>query len=127
MARTAAQRFDVICPEFKDHADKAAYLEMADELTSAASSCGWNDAKRTQAVALRAAHMMTLSLSPERAGGTGGQITQKREGQLSLSFGGNSSTRRAGDLDQTSYGIQLQALISGSFLLIGTTGDYDDC
>lgn len=127
MALTAVQRFDVICPEFRDHADKSAYLEMAEEMTSPASTCGWNDAKRTQAVALRAAHMMTLSLSPERAGGTGGQITQKREGQLSLSFGGNSSAQRAADLDQTSYGMQLQSLISGSFLFVGTTGGCDGC
>ena len=128
MALTASQRFDIICPEFKDHADKSAYLEMAAEMTSAASACGWNDAKRTQAVALRAAHLMTLNLSPERAGGSGGPITQKREGELSLSFGWSSSASRSiGDLEQTSYGLQLQALISGSFLFIGTTGGCDGC
>lgn len=125
MALTATQRFDVICPEFKTHVDKAAYLEMSEELTSAASTSGWDATRRAQAVALRAAHMMTLNLSPERVGGAGGPITQKREGELSLSFGsGNSSSSAGGDdLGQTSYGKQLRALIAGSFVLIDSLGD----
>ncbi len=122
MALTAEQRFDVLCPEYKTHADKQVYLEMAEERTAPASACGWNEVKRAQAVALRAAHMMTLSLDPTRSGGAGGPVTQKREGDLSLSFGSSSSSNRAqDDLEQTSFGLQLKALVKASFSLIGVT------
>lgn len=127
MALTAEQRFDALVPAFAAHPSKAVYLEMAEERTAPVSACGWNEAKRAQAVALRAAHTMTLALDPLRAGGSGGQIQQKREGDLSISFGGGSSSSRPlEDLEQTSFGIQLKSLVSSSFLLFGTTAE-DDC
>lgn len=126
MALTATQRFDAICPEFKGSASKAAFLEMSEEMTAPVSATGWDEGKRASAVALRAAHMITLSLSAERAGGAGGQVTQKREGDLAVSFGGSSSRNTAiSDLDQTAFGIQLQALVRGSFMLLDTTGGDD--
>lgn len=125
MALTAEQRLDALLPGYASEPSKAVYLEMAEERTAAVSVEGWNEAKRSQAVALRAAHMMTLALEPVRAGGAGGPVTQKREGDLSVSFGGSSSASRSfDDLEQTSFGLQLKGLIRGTFSLIGTTAPY---
>lgn len=127
MALTAEQRFDALVPIYASNPAKAVFLEMAEERTAPVSSCGWNEAKRNQAVALRAAHSMTLALDPLRAGGSGGQVTQKREGDLSISYGSASAdSDTSGDLGQTAFGIQLNALIKGSFMFFATTGE-DDC
>ena len=128
MALTAEQRFDVLCPDYKAHPDKLVYLEMADERTSTVRASGWSEGKRAQAVALRAAHMMTLALDPMRAGGSAGPITGKSEGKLSVQFGTSVASQQKGmdDLDQTSFGLQLRGLIRGTFLFLDTTEPWSD-
>jgi hypothetical protein len=64
-------------------------------------------AKYNNAVALLAAHILSMS-SGARSGGVGGAITSKKEGDLSINFGSNPAfTSR---LDSTSYGQDLEQL-----------------
>ena len=126
MALTAAQRLDLIAPQFAGHASQASYLAMAAELVAPASSCGWTADRRNQAVALQAAHLMTLAYDPSYAGGaSGGAVTSKREGDLSLSYGSVQSASDDADLSQTTYGRQLLELVRRSFVFIGVTGGSD--
>jgi hypothetical protein len=61
-------------------------------------------AARPQAVALLAAHMLTLG---NRSGGSAGAVTSESVGPLSISYGASGAE---GDLGQTSYGVQLLEL-----------------
>jgi hypothetical protein len=71
---------------------------------------------------------MTLALDPLRAGGVGGPISSKREGDLQVAFGGGSSATRAlDDLEQTAFGIQLRSLIRGTFSLLSITEPHTEC
>lgn len=126
MSLTAAQRLSLLAPQFASHAEKDSFLAMADELVAPASSCGLSADRREQAVALQAAHLMTLSYDPSYAGGaTGGAVTSKREGDLSLSYGSAQSASDDSDLSQTTYGRQLLELTRRSFVFIGVSGG--DC
>jgi hypothetical protein len=64
-------------------------------------------AKYNNAVALLAAHILSMN-SGIRSGGTGGAISTKKEGDLSISFGSNAAFDSR--LDSTSYGQQLEQL-----------------
>lgn len=127
MALTASQRLDVLAPQFAGHSAKDSFLAMADELVAPASSCGLPSERRSQAVALQAAHLMTLAYDPSYAGGaSGGAVTSKREGDLSLSYGSAAGAAADdADLSQTTYGRQLLELVRRSFTFIGVTGGDD--
>jgi hypothetical protein len=124
MALTTDQIFDAIAPQLATNPAKAVYLELAEERT-AQSLFG---AKRTHAIALRAAHMMTLYISQSgiRGMGEAGPITSKSEGSLSVAFGSVSagSNDDAG-LSQTSYGVELLSLIKASSPFISCTSCID--
>ena len=123
MALSAAQRLVLVAPQFAGNVNIPLYIELAEELTAPASACGMSEVRRTQAIALRAAHMMTLALDPSYAGGaTGGAVSSKREGDLSLSYGTSSAADKDADLSQTVYGRQLMELAASTFLLVGVTG-----
>lgn len=115
MALTPSQYLDLVAPEFSSNANKSTYLEMAQGRTS---SCFYGS-NYSQAVALMAAHMMALALS-RPAGGDAGQVTSKREGDLSISFGAVSGV--SADLAQTKYGVQLAGLRRASGPALGVTG-----
>lgn len=112
MSLTAEQIFDAIAPSYASNASKAVYLEMSEDRTSA---CAFGS-NRPQAVALRAAHMITLDLGGDQSG-SGGQITGKKEGNLSLTFAGPSASQSDDDLSMTKYGKQLKGLIKGNITL----------
>lgn len=117
MALTATQILDAIAPAFKTHPDKAVFLEMATESLSAS----WWGSRYPRAVALLAAHQLTLTT---RMGGTGeaGPISSKSQGSLSVSFGSVGGSSADADLSQTSFGLQLIALRKGQGPFIGVTG-----
>lgn len=124
MALTASQRLDLIAPQFSSHFAKDAYLEMATELV-APSSSGWAAERRAQAVALQAAHLLTLAEDPAYAGGaSSGPVTSKSEGDLSIAYG-TSPQAMDSDLSQTTYGRQLLELGRRSFIFVGVTGGDD--
>ena len=77
-------------------------------------------AKKNRAVALRAAHTLQLKTRDASTGGASGSIASKREGDLSIAF--SSAGNTGDDLDQTSYGKQLQALMNSCIMTIGVTG-----
>lgn len=116
---TPVEIFDAIAPKLAANSAKLVYLQLAEDRTS---PCFFG-ANRSQAVALRAAHTMSLFLDPLRAGGTGGAITQKAEGDLSISFGAAQGSTVDNDLSQTSYGRQLDGLIRGSGAFVGVSGN----
>ena len=123
MPLTAEQRLDVLAPQFASHAAKSSFLAMADEQTAPASRCMWTAERRAQAVALRAAHMLTLSLNPLfKDGSASGPVSSKSEGDLSVSFGSAPGSSANADLSQTTYGRQLIELGASSFIAIGVTG-----
>ena len=117
---SASEILSAIAPEFYSVSSRATFLDMAESRTSSAFYGG----NRSQAVALRAAHMLALtsSGSAERIGGAGGPISSKSEGQLSVAFGSRSSSSSSdSDLEQTSFGVQLLGLqrSSGAAVRVG--------
>lgn len=123
MALSADIRLSLLAPSFAAHPLKASYLEMAEELTAPASTRGLSETQRAQAVALRAAHLMTLALDAAyENGGGGGAVASKSEGGLSLSYASSPAASRDADLSQTTFGRQLLELGASSVLCFGVTG-----
>lgn len=110
--------FDLIAPQFKDSPDKLGFISLAQSRTNA---CFYGNGA-DQAIALRAAHMMTLA---SRTSGDAGAILSKREGDLSVTYAVMAGTGE--DLDSTHYGRQLKGLRKGSGAFIGVTGGLDGC
>lgn len=128
MALPADIRLSLLAPGFAAHPLKASYLEMAEELTAPASECSWNEQVRTQAVALRAAHLMTVALDPAYAGGvSSGPVSSKSEGDLSLSYGSSAGASSDADLSQTTFGRALLELGASNLLRVGVTGGSCVC
>lgn len=128
MALSADIRLSLLAPTFAAHPLKAQYLEMAEELIAPASAGGWSATTRPQAVALRAAHIMTLANDLAFAGGAaGGAVSSKREGDLSVSYASTSADKRDADLSQTVYGRQLMELASANMLNFGIAGGSSNC
>ena len=121
MSMTPTTILDLIAPQFAADADKTSFLTLAKIQTSAT----FYGAKYNMAVALRAAHMLTLRDRAQSTQGAGGQITSMREGDLAVSYSAASSGG-SGDLSQTSYGMQLQGLKKGGGAFLGVTGGLDD-
>ena len=107
---TVEQILETIAPELTSDTEKNNHITLARQRTSTCFGDNYN-----YAVALRAAHTLTLKNNAQNglAGSVGG-ITSKREGDLSIGFGGQSATGIKGDLGTTSYGVQLDELIKGN-------------
>ena len=115
MSLTVKQRLDLYLPIYKNDPDQSGYIQLATEKTSA---CFFGSQKN-EAIALRAAHIM--SLVKTRPAGEAGPISMKREGELAISFD-NASDINDDDLNQTSFGRQLKALTTASGPVMGVTG-----
>lgn len=114
MALTADVILSAIAPQFNSNASRAVFLEMAKDSTTVGQ---FSPAKYERAVALRAAHMLQLTVTRKR--GEGGAVQAMSEGQLSIQFAGASAGAGWDDLGQTHFGIQLRALIRGSVVGMG--------
>jgi len=114
MSYTASQIFDAIAPQLAGSINKALFLDLAGGLTS---SC-YFQTNYNLAIALRAAHMMTLA---NRLTGDSGQVTGKSEGNASISYAQTQNDNN--DLSATSYGVQLQGLINSGVGGVSVTGD----
>lgn len=121
MALSALQYVTLRAPTLAENANVGLYIDAAREDLNAC----YFGASYEKAVALLAAHTMTLSLDPLRAGGTGGAVTSKSEGALSIGF--SSGSMAGTDWGQTSYGMELSRLMAmgGPSLLV--TGVDDEC
>lgn len=113
MAATISQIFDAIAPVYATDADKNLFIELAESLTS--SSCFGT--KYNLAVALRAAHLITVR---DRQG-ISGPISNLREGDIQVYYGSILDTWKS-NLHQTSYGIELLGLIKGNIPKHSVTG-----
>ena len=124
MSLTTEQIFDGIAPQYATSPAKAVYLEIADERTAPASVCGWSEQRRRHAVALRAAHVMTMSQDPSFALGGGCGVSKKREGDLQVDYRVTAAKTydQFPDLAQTAYGTELIGLIRATMMPIGVTG-----
>ena len=124
MANSATSIFDIIASQFADNANKASYIAWSRAQTSKETY----GVAYERAIALRAAHMMTLDNDLARvAGGSGGNISSKKEGDLSISFDGSvTAGDRNADLKQTHYGVQLLGLRRGAVTAIAATGGIDN-
>lgn len=100
MSLSAAAIFDIVAPNYSGDADKTDILSLAALRTS---STIFGD-KYNTAVALRAAHIITM----RDRNGVGGAVSGQKEGDLSISFANPSGNAMLG---LTSYGQQLQQLI----------------
>lgn len=128
MALTAAQMLAVIAPQFASHADVPTHIAMAEMITSPANAQGWSAEQRERAVALRAAHSLTLALDPSFAGGGGGGVQMKREGDLQITYRTTSAKvfDKYPGLAQTSYGSELIDLINGTWVAAGCSSGIED-
>lgn len=119
MPQSASAIFDIIAPQYASDPDKADFISLARDRTNA----GWYLANYEYAVALRAAHMITLTRT--RADGESGSVTSKREGDLGIGYG-SVGGGKGGELNLTHYGRQLEGLRKASGAFIGVTGGLDD-
>lgn len=122
---TASQTLSAIAPQFDTDPKRQDHLDLASLRTN--SRCFGN--KYNLAIALRAAHTLTLLQNAQSglsAGGSG-SIKSKKEGDLSVTFGGSSDTGVKGDLGQTSYGVELQSLIDSCIISTRLTGVNITC
>lgn len=107
----------VVAPQFNSTPQRDAYLRLSENQTS---RCFFG-VNADLAVALRAAHMISLNTSLLRANGETGAISSKKEGDLSIGFVAGAG-QGIYDLDQTHYGKQLKGLRKGTNSFIGVTG-----
>lgn len=96
---TVSAILDAIAPELADAPEKATHIELAEQRVGTVFA-----ERRNHAVALLAAHTLTMS---ERAGSSG-MTTSIKEGQLSEGFSSVSGGQTR--LDATSYGAEYQQL-----------------
>lgn len=120
MAQTASAIFDIIASQYATDPNKTDYITWARDMTS---TCWYGD-NTERAIALRAAHMLTLDKRAQDNGG-GGEIASKREGDLAISYH-KGNTDDNSDLALTPYGRQLAGLRKASGAFIGVTGGRDD-
>lgn len=120
---TATIIIDKIAPRFAADSEKAWFISQA---RNRISDCAFGDNKE-RAVALRAAHDMTLRDAAGSTGGIGGQISNMKEGDLSIGFNKfGSGGSGEDDLSQTTYGNQLIGLRKGNIAAVGVLGGADD-
>ena len=105
---TASEILSAIASRFDSSANRALFLQMAESRTSS-THYGMN---RSEAVALRAAHLLTTNeAANSESGDTQGPVSSKSEGDLSVSYGKlDAGSTVDADLSSTHYGRQLLGL-----------------
>lgn len=119
---SASDILSTIAPQFDSDPTRDSNLSLAEQMTN---RCFYG-AKSDLAVALRAAHTMTLNTSSLRSNGEVGSIVGKKEGDLSISFS-SGSTKVKGNLGMTHYGVQLHELMNSCNTFVGVTGGNGRC
>lgn len=106
---TVNEILGAIAPNAIIDPDKDIHIQLATQRTN--SVCFGENYE--YAIALRAAHTISLKQRSESViGDSGGNVSSKKEGKLSLTF--SSSLNGDEDLSQTSYGKQLIGLKKGN-------------
>jgi len=120
MSISTTQIIDIIAPQYSSDASLTNTITLATQRTSE-EAFGDN---YYYAIALRTAHILTMRDMNSGGVGSGlggavGAITQKSEGNTSISFGAiagitGTTGSKTGDLGLTRYGIELLGLIAGN-------------
>lgn len=122
MAISIDSWFSGLAPHMVSEPTKSFWLQAGQEELDPCSY-GYNYNK---AVALYAAHNMTLALGADgRSPGQGGSLERLREGDLELEFSNAGINLAQDSLDQTSYGKMLKDLMLNSNPAILVTGGLD--
>lgn len=121
---SASTIMDTIAPQFATDPNKASTISLARIQTN---RCFYGT-KTEYAVALRAAHMLTINkISENEHVQGGGEIASKREGDLSVSFHKSSDNGKSqDDLSLSKYGRQLKGLRAGSGPFMGVISQECD-
>lgn len=117
---SASTQLNAIAPQFDTADDRATFLSNAALQTDSA----YYGSNADLAIALLAAHELTMRSIAEASGAGGGEISGKREGDLSITY--HKSDTSSGALGKTSYGIWLQGLRCSSNISVAVTGGNDD-
>ena len=111
----------LIAPQFNDITNKNDYISLARLRVNA---CMFGD-KTNLAIAYMTAHLIAVSTDPARGKGEAGNITSKKEGDLSVTYGNfNTNTNGNSDLNMTSYGQSFQGLLNGTIPAVWTLGEF---
>jgi len=116
MATSILGLIQVYCPGLYSDANRDTFVSVAADRTSEA----FYKHNYNLAVALLASHNWALVNRPGGSYGAVGAVSGMKEGDLSISFSSGSLSN--GDLDQTSFGKQLQQLKRSSLSGISCTG-----
>lgn len=125
MGATIEQIIATFPTDISDNPDIDVYVELAKTQTS---SCFYGS-RYNQAVALRAAHNLVLSNPETYVQYIGGGILSKKQGGVSVQYGGTAALNLIDNsgLTQTVYGKQLLALQRMSAPTIGAMGAGTIC
>lgn len=116
---SATSIFDRIASQLKDDPEKSAYIVEAQGQTSQA----YYGTNYDLAVALRAAHNMTIDKQSISGASGGGEIASMREGDLGISYHKSDGGSNDNDyLNKTNYGIRLLGLRRGTCPSVSVTG-----
>lgn len=130
MAKTAVQYFDtVVAPHLSASPYKSDFLSAAaEEISSEYYGSHYN-----HAVALLAAHRITTAGlntgAPGYTPGATGAVTGIKEGELQIQYYVGTASAKSGmvgDLERTSYGLQLKHLQKVANLTASATGGVDN-
>ena len=123
---SASSVLSVIASQYDAYPNRDEFLSLA---ALRVNRCLFGD-KADLATALMAAHFIALSDSSStvRQYGESGPVTSKKEGDLSISYGGGG-TNNKDDLGLTVFGQQFQGLqtSSGLFMSVTGMGTLDGC
>lgn len=120
---SATAILSAIAPQFDTATARTTFLELA---VLNVNTCLFGD-KADMAVAYLAAHYLSLSTDPARASGESGQVTSKKEGDLSINFG-SVNTDGNDSLSLTHFGmtfLQLSKSVNPGIYVLGSGGSCD--
>jgi hypothetical protein len=116
---SATSIFDRIASHLKDDPEKSEYISEAQGQTSS----DYYGSNYDLAVALRAAHNMTIDKQSESGADGGGEIASKREGDLAIGYHKSDGGGDDNDyLNKTNYGVRLLGLRRGTCPSVSVTG-----
>lgn len=113
---TVNEILEAINPGLYSDVNRDTYIELA---TNQTDRCFFG-VNYNMAIALRASHMYILANRPN---GETGQISSKKEGDLSVGFSTSKSSGASDDLSQTNHGMQLLTLIKQGLPAVSVTND----
>ena len=117
---SVSSKLTTIAPQFDTADNRDEFISIAQ---SQVNSCSFGT-NADLATAYLAAHYIQVTQDSALLAGTSGEITSKKEGDLSISYG-NFSPKSGGGLDATTWGRQFKAIRDSSMSFIGITGGSD--